>query len=454
MEIIGSVIDMKINEILYLFNEYFLEFDSKTMMVNAIYPNLPVGSIPCSIKELNASLNNSFDDDAMQQIYHFLTLKDKSEGISIKLNDKWIAIDFKESNGKEYAHIYECETTVERMKDVISTNQLDSLTQVLHRKAIEKFINDRIEINKIDNATIFMVDIDYFKNINDHYGHVFGDKVIVAISKALQAIEDYPVIVSRMGGDEFIVYIEELLVREEIKLIARQIRYNLDNLVIDGNRFSVTSTIGIVKYPENGKTFTELYEKCDKALYRGKTKGRDCHIIYDPLLHENIKVSTLDYQSINKLSIAVFINNITSRLMDPDISEVRNIFKDIALFFQLDRIIAVFENRCVCFYENNQYGNSYNEYLKLDLEEYRKYFITDNSLSINDFATWISTDENVFKVFKKSKMISAVQVMSFNKDNKVSGMLSYESIKNRRVWQNAEINYLIILSGLLKTLYK
>ena len=113
-----------------------------------------------------------------------------------------------------------------------------------------------------------------------------------------------------------------------------------------------------------------------------------------------------------------------------------------------------FENRCVCFYENNQYGNSYNEYLKLDLEEYRKYFITDNSLSINDFATWISTDENVFKVFKKSKMISAVQVMSFNKDNKVSGMLSYESIKNRRVWQNAEINYLIILSGLLKTLYK
>lgn len=257
-----------------------------------------------------------------------------------------------------------------------------------------------------------------------------------------------------MGGDEFLIYIEEYLVREEKKSVAREIRYNLDNLIVDGYRFNVSSTIGIVSYPENGKTFDELYEKADKALYRGKSKGRDCHIIYDSLLHDNIKIKPLDYQSINEMSIAGFINSITRRLMDPNINEVRNIFKDIALFFQLERIVAVFENKVVCFYEKETYGDTYNEYLKLDFNDYKKYFITDNSLSINDFATWINVDENVFKIFKKSKMISAVQVMSFNKNNKTSGLLSYESITNRRVWQTAEINYLVILSGLLQTLYK
>ena len=445
---------MKINEVLRLFNEYYLEFDSKKMMVNAIYPELPVGKIPCSILELNSALNNSFSDESMKKILHFLTLEDKSGGISVKLNNQWIAIEFKKINDKEYAHIYQCDNTVERMKDVISTNQLDSLTQLLHRRAIEKYINDKIEIDKIDNCTIFMIDIDYFKNINDHYGHVFGDKVIIAISKALQSIEGYQTIVSRVGGDEFLIYIEEELLREEKKSIARQIRYNLDNIKVDDSKFSVSATIGIVSYPDNGLNFSELYEKCDKALYRGKTKGRDCHIIYDPLLHDNIKVSSLNYQSINEMSIAGFINNITKRLMDPNIKEVRNIFKDIAEFFQLDRIVALFENRCVLFYQRENYGDYYNEYLKIDLEEYRKYFVTDNSLSINDFATWITEDESIFRIYKKSKMVSAIQTMSFDKDNKVYGFLSFESIKNRRVWQTAELNYLVIISGLLQSLIK
>ena len=70
---------MKINEVLRLFNEYYLEFDSKKMMVNAIYPELPVGKIPCSILELNSALNNSFSDESMKKILHFLTLEDKSE---------------------------------------------------------------------------------------------------------------------------------------------------------------------------------------------------------------------------------------------------------------------------------------------------------------------------------------------------------------------------------------
>ena len=85
----------------------------------------------------------------------------------------------------------------------------------------------------------------------------------------------------------------------------------------------------------------------------------------------------------------------------------------------------------------------------LYLNDYKKHFTFGKSLTINDFATWHSVDEVAFKVFKKTKLVSAVQVLT-DKGN----ILSFESIKSRRVWQTAEINYLIIICGLIETLLK
>ena len=188
-------------------------------------------------------------------------------------------------------------------------------------------------------------------------------------------------------------------------------------------------------------------------LYRGKEKGRDCHIIYTPSMHEKINISKLpEYDSVDRLSIAGFFNNVTKKLMNPDIKEVRTLCDDIVKFFQLDRILAVFDNRVVVFAENDNYGDSYDAYLELDLDKYDKYFVYDHLLSINDYAVWQVKDESVYETLKKAKVISCVQVMGYFPNGEIQGFISFESIKNRRVWQTGEINYLSIIAGLLRTL--
>lgn len=444
---------MNVSELLSEFDDFFVKFSSKEEMILEIFPQINDIELPCSIIEINDSLNNILNQRDLSKLIDFIELNDKSNGINIMINEEWFSVEYRVIDDEEYLHIYSCVNTIERMKDIIVSNHLDPLTQVFDRRAIESYIDRKISIDKITNASMFMLDIDYFKNINDHYGHIFGDEVIIAVARALTSVVGQDGIVGRLGGDEFVLFIESKLTRDGVKNLARLIRYALDNLEINKSRFGVTATIGIVNYPDNGSNYNELYLCCDKALYRGKEKGRDCHIIYTPSMHEKINVGKLpEYDSVDRMSIAGFFNNVTKKLMNPNIKEVRTLCDDIIKFFQLDRISAVFDNRVVVFAENDNYGNTANAYLDLDLDKYNKYFIYDHLLSINDYAVWQCKDEEVYDTFMKAGVVSAVQVMSFCPNGDIQGFISFESIKNRRVWQTGEINYLSIIAGLLRTL--
>jgi diguanylate cyclase (GGDEF)-like protein len=124
-----------------------------------------------------------------------------------------------------------------------------------------------------------MVDIDEFLKVNESFGHLAGDHVIVAVGETLKAVTGEGCILARSGGDEFAILFPNME-REQALLCLEQARSRVENMSVpaeDGNKAvqGITLSAGIASYPIDGKTEAELLRKADHALYRAKESGRN-----------------------------------------------------------------------------------------------------------------------------------------------------------------------------------
>ena len=131
---------------------------------------------------------------------------------------------------------------------------------------------------------VMMIDMDNFKEVNDTYGHVHGDRLLVEISSRMkESIREYDTI-SRYGGDEFLlVSIPEINDRKDVDIVITRL-LNKVNQPFEINSDVVISpaiSIGIALYPQNGKTAEELMLKADEALYAAKRLGKNRYVFAD-----------------------------------------------------------------------------------------------------------------------------------------------------------------------------
>jgi len=158
-----------------------------------------------------------------------------------------------------------------RLKKLAS---IDSLTGVYNRYKIDDEINLQIARFKRKKKPfcILMFDIDYFKSVNDTYGHDVGDKVLKDLCKMVLSNIRTTDILGRWGGEEFIIILDETTQGTAVE-IGEKLRKVTQNHLIDG-RYKVTISIGITQYKEL-LTREDLTKKADEALYRAKDKGRN-----------------------------------------------------------------------------------------------------------------------------------------------------------------------------------
>lgn len=154
----------------------------------------------------------------------------------------------------------------------------DYLTGTMTRGNFEETV--RCFLKKYSNFIIIIGDIDYFKMINDTYGHRAGDQVLKKVGEILNDSVRDADIVGRYGGEEFIICLLENDINNAYKIIER-IRTKIQNTTIDTgcNKINITMTFGISSYNQN-KTYADTVEEADNALYLGKTNGRNQTKIY------------------------------------------------------------------------------------------------------------------------------------------------------------------------------
>ena len=161
----------------------------------------------------------------------------------------------------------------ERNKELDYLAARDPLTHCYNRRALfEHMYRDFEKSGLLDQYCIIMVDIDHFKSVNDNYGHSAGDSVICGVAEILQACISGNDIVSRFGGEEFCVYLHKATENEAVD-IAENMRCQIED-----SRFgeiSVTCCFGVSSITFNAKSYLELINQADIALYQSKLLGRN-----------------------------------------------------------------------------------------------------------------------------------------------------------------------------------
>ena len=165
----------------------------------------------------------------------------------------------------------------------------DNLTKTLSKTTIDKIIRNLIAIDEKFSLMVF--DIDNFKTITDSFGHESADEVLRIVADTLVDVLKDDALVGRYGADDFVVLTKAYdynglwkFCRTAMEAV-RSIKSPLKN-------FNVTLTCGAATFPKDAETYDDLFLKIDKALYRGKSKGRNCFIVYNDALHKNIDVSS------------------------------------------------------------------------------------------------------------------------------------------------------------------
>jgi len=128
---------------------------------------------------------------------------------------------------------------------------------------------------------LFILDLDFFKKVNDTFGHHIGDKVLQGVANRLKASLRESDTIARLGGDEFVMLLPELHCEEEVIPIARRMRQTFHlPFEFDGFRIEVGASIGISIYPRDGEDGEELIKNADIAMYKVKEQGRGDFCIF------------------------------------------------------------------------------------------------------------------------------------------------------------------------------
>ncbi len=155
----------------------------------------------------------------------------------------------------------------------------DSLTSLYVKEYFFERLGQEVKRVRTKGAKlgIIMLDIDDFKKINDTYGHIVGDAVLTKLAKILKTIAGGAGnIISRFGGEEFIISIVECN-KEELISLAENIRKSVEEAVVSFRRKKISFTIsqGAVLYPDDGDEVMNLIDKADKLLYKAKKTGKN-----------------------------------------------------------------------------------------------------------------------------------------------------------------------------------
>lgn len=169
------------------------------------------------------------------------------------------------------------ESKLEEQK-IIDAAKLDQMTRLLNRETAMKYIRQILQHENDRLHVLFMLDIDNFKTLNDTLGHQAGDEFLIKLASELKNGFRDSDIVGRIGGDEFFIFLRNVIELKQIEKKATDILHIVSGVAKKYLQVKLSGSVGISLYPKNGETLERLYAKADEALYKAKHSGKNQYI--------------------------------------------------------------------------------------------------------------------------------------------------------------------------------
>lgn len=274
----------------------------RILAINEAFTTI-TGYAPTEVLGQNPRLLKSgqHEDDFYEQMWGHLLEKGVWEGeIWNKRKDgtiypEWLTINAIYNERRERAYyfgtFYEIGEIKKRDKQIAFMAYHDILTRLPNRAYLEHKLAKALARIRSEGGklSIFYIDLDNFKNINDVFGHKQGDDLLIQVSQRVTSVLGEGDMLCRIGGDEFILLMDRLDNESLLYLTANRIQAVLKKpFLLDFKRIYINVSIGIAVYPGDGDNPLDLIRCADMAMHKAKREGKNRHVLFTKGMHEEL----------------------------------------------------------------------------------------------------------------------------------------------------------------------
>lgn len=348
----------------------------------------------------------------------------------------------------------------EFIQDVQKKVEPDSLTGLIAKADITRMAMDLINVRRVKDITLAIVDIDYFKKVNDTYGHMYGDEVILKVAGIMEKEVGDTGIVGRIGGDEFMIIFYNAAdmeyMRERLKCIKNNVKAAFP-AGVEGQP-AVTLSMGCAAYPKDADNYEGVFFLADFALYRAKEKGRDRYIIFDKEKHgdpeeiRNMKESHNRIDSRGNMTMGDVLCVMMDTVYGREEYPIERLLDDFVINFGIQRLmIYVGIPYHVTWIAGEQRPSAElidetEHYISAD--GYVQKFDGDGIFLMNNIKFLEGELPEAYSALKKLGIKSLIQVKFTDKTGNPA-ILSLESVKSVITWNRSNLHYYRLFAGML-----
>lgn len=358
-----------------------------------------------------------------------------------------------DTTGEEYLLITKKDVTKQKNTErkYREQAQRDPMTKLYNRVSGKEIVESYLDRkNPYESCGMLVMDVDYFKGVNDSYGHLFGDKVLIKISQLLMEHFDKKAVVSRVGGDEFIVFFYDI---ENNQLVSKVGGFfdDIKTLTFAENDYIPTCSIGVCFVPKNASncSYDQIFQNADWALYQAKKRGRNRYVFCDNMHRYNEEIMEAGQKEAAKqqLDARYFQNDILAtafevfekhRYFDDAIKQLLQI---IGIRFQLDRISIVdidIRNNiasCSCQWRADGVKAALEKPQCYKREDFQKFFSKYNA-----FNALVINDENVSEYSVEGQQLvmqnnarTVLHIARYD-EGRYAGTVAFVTCNKNRFW--------------------
>ena len=466
----------KKNDILGLYGDYFFEYDVVKDHVRIYAADFFEQNLySATLEEFAKGLLQRADDKNRKQIKNLISaLKIGTERFAINVEGNPLNIrdtaftllkgvchyeDGRYVYATGYIHFWDESSTGNT--ETKRALERDYLTGVLTKAEITNLVINTVDVKKMFNVTLAIIDIDYFKKVNDVYGHMKGDEVLKKVASIIQNEVREDGLVGRFGGDEFLVLFYNAYDMENMRERLRSIKNSVASSFVKteaGEDISITLSIGCAAYPKDADNYEDLFALADFALYRAKEKGRNRYIIYDKEKHgtlEEIKNNKMTVNTLNSrgdMSPAELVCAMQDKVYTGEVYPLDKLLDDVALNLNIQRVTvyAGHPRKLVGMAGANRLSAKVVEETRdyLDAPALVKFYDETGILAVDNIKRFETSSPTLYEQLNKQEILSLVHVR-FKDRNGADAVLSLEYVKNVLTWNRSHFPYYRLLAKLL-----
>ena len=351
-------------------------------------------------------------------------------------------------------------------KALIVQAEQDALTKLLNKATARKQFESHLLNSSNTKCALLIIDLDNFKHVNDHYGHLFGDAVLTQVAEEIKKLFRAQDIIARIGGDEFMVVMRGISDQELIRHRCTKLVTTISSLFREElQNAPLGCSIGIALCPEHGNTYNDLFRHADQALYQTKRRGKNGFSFYDAK-NSSFLLQTSDISAVNEhidsdeqpgLSDKSIVQYTFQRLYDS--GDVDTTINDVLAFVgqQLNvSRVYIFENSA----DNKTCSNTYEwcnvgiapeiEHLQnisyeTDIPNYEDNFDEHGVFYCPDVT---QLAPHVYDILEPQGIKSMLQCAIYDGD-RFCGYVGFDECSIKRYWTKDKINTLLFFSEML-----